>query len=290
MTTSNPYLITGPALVSFSGGRTSAYMLHEIIRAHGGQLPDDVKVAFANTGKEREETLRFVHECGSRWGVHVHWLEWRNAKPCFEEVGYNSAARDGEPFDALIAKKKRLPNWQERWCTEYLKVRAIAAFATKQEWRQGAYAEIIGLRSDEGVRVLRALNNANFKWDRRKKQEVPRVPPRDVRFPLAKAKVTKRDIMEFWKAQPFDLALEPYEGNCTVCFMKGRGIRKRIIRNDPSVAEWWNHHEQARGGYFDRHDSVQDLIDEVANTPELFDEVDGFEYDTECGLLCAPEA
>jgi hypothetical protein len=37
---SNPYLINGPALVSFSGGKTSAFMMHEILRAHGGTLPD----------------------------------------------------------------------------------------------------------------------------------------------------------------------------------------------------------------------------------------------------------
>jgi 3'-phosphoadenosine 5'-phosphosulfate sulfotransferase (PAPS reductase)/FAD synthetase len=104
------YLIEGPALISFSGGRTSAYMLWRILQAHGGQLPADVVVAFANTGKEREETLRFVHECGSRWGVRVRWLEFRKrAGPLaerYEEVGFNSASRNGEPFAALIAAKK----------------------------------------------------------------------------------------------------------------------------------------------------------------------------------------
>ena len=75
--TENPYRITGPALISFSGGRTSAYMLWHILDAHDGKLPDDVHVCFANTGKEREETLRFVHECATRWGVRVRWLEWR---------------------------------------------------------------------------------------------------------------------------------------------------------------------------------------------------------------------
>jgi 3'-phosphoadenosine 5'-phosphosulfate sulfotransferase (PAPS reductase)/FAD synthetase len=75
----NPFLVQGPAVISFSGGRTSAFMLHEILAAHGGALPSDIIVGFANTGKEREETLRFVHECGSRWNVDIHWIEWRNA-------------------------------------------------------------------------------------------------------------------------------------------------------------------------------------------------------------------
>ena len=153
------FAIAGPALISFSGGRTSGYI--EVLRAHGGTLPDDVKVAFANTGKEREETLRFVHECGLRWGVKVHWLEWRDAKPCFDEVGYNSASRAGEPFAALITKKKRLPNWKERWCTALLKVDVLTAFAAEQGWQPGAYAETIGLRYDEGFRLLRGIENAN---------------------------------------------------------------------------------------------------------------------------------
>src|SRR6478736_5735630 len=106
----NPYLITGPALISFSGGRTSAYMLRQILDAHGGKLPDDVHVCFANTGKEREETLRFVHECATRWGVRVRWLEFRSdrkrlpVEQRFAEVGYNSASRAGEPFEEIIRR------------------------------------------------------------------------------------------------------------------------------------------------------------------------------------------
>lgn len=124
----DPFIIPGPTLWSFSGGRTSAYMLWRGLQAYGGTLPEDHVVIFANTGKEREETLRFVHECATRWSVKVHWLEWRNAKPCFEEVGYNSAARNGEPFAALIAKKKYLPNAVTRFCTQELKIRTMRDF------------------------------------------------------------------------------------------------------------------------------------------------------------------
>ena len=61
------YKIQGPAIISFSGGRTSGYMLYHILEAYDGKLPDDVVVAFANTGKERSETLDFVNDCSGYW-------------------------------------------------------------------------------------------------------------------------------------------------------------------------------------------------------------------------------
>ena len=80
------YRVEGPALISFSGGRTSGFMLWHILDAYDGKLPDDVHVCFANTGKEREETLRFVHAFGE-WCLDVvmrgsegwakPWKYWR---------------------------------------------------------------------------------------------------------------------------------------------------------------------------------------------------------------------
>lgn len=300
-------------------------MLRQILDAHHGQLPPDVHVAFANTGKEREETLRFVHECGSRWGVPIHWLEWRSTPvralgtkslaawldandperrmvvPAgFEQVGYNSASRAGEPFGALIAMKQRLPNWKERWCTEFLKVGVLTALAESFGWSAGGYKEIIGLRNDEGHRILKSLANANFCWDRKLKKEVPRVPPRLVCHPLANAKVVKSDVLRFWlgatgrmesgdRPQDFDLDLQPWEGNCSLCFQKKREQRKRIIRDAPGIADWWNRQEIERDQFFDRRNRVQWLIDEVRRSPELGDDDLVEEHDAECGLHCAPD-
>jgi len=49
----DPFKITEPTCISFSGGRSSAYMLWRVLRSNGG-LPDGSVVCFANTGKEEE--------------------------------------------------------------------------------------------------------------------------------------------------------------------------------------------------------------------------------------------
>src|SRR5215472_14822862 len=260
----DPYRVEPPALVSFSGGRTSAFMLHEILRAYGGELPPGVVVAFANTGKEREETLRFVHECGTRWGVHVHWLEWRDGEISFEEVGYNSAARAGEPFQSLIESKQRLPNGAgQRWCSEYLKVRPMHDLMRSLGLGEpGAYLEAIGLRNDEGHRILKGFARAE-KDGRR------------ICYPLANAKVSKRDVLAFWwgpdrrwetrqAVQGFDLDLPPLWGNCDLCFVMGAEVRRRRIQAEPAVAGWWRGMEDRRGATFSMRESVADLERQAA--------------------------
>jgi len=59
---SDPFKIEEPTVISFSGGRTSAYMLWRVLQSNNG-LPDEAIVCFANTGKEEEATLQFVHDC-----------------------------------------------------------------------------------------------------------------------------------------------------------------------------------------------------------------------------------
>jgi predicted phosphoadenosine phosphosulfate sulfurtransferase len=58
----NPFEITEPTCISFSGGRTSGLMLYKVLEANNGLLPDDAIVCFSNTGKEDEKTLEFVRD------------------------------------------------------------------------------------------------------------------------------------------------------------------------------------------------------------------------------------
>ena len=87
---SDPFKIIEPTVISFSGGRTSGYMLWRILQSNQG-LPDDAIVVFANTGKEDEVTLRFIEDCSVNWQVPIVWLEFIADKPGFQVVNYANA-------------------------------------------------------------------------------------------------------------------------------------------------------------------------------------------------------
>jgi 3'-phosphoadenosine 5'-phosphosulfate sulfotransferase (PAPS reductase)/FAD synthetase len=54
-------------LISFSGGRTSAFMC-KLILSSPKYANSKKLILFANTGKENEETLKFVNKCDKEWG------------------------------------------------------------------------------------------------------------------------------------------------------------------------------------------------------------------------------
>lgn len=221
----DPFHITGPATIAFSGGRTSAYMLWRILQAHGGELPPDVVVQFSNTGKERIETLDFVAECARHWNVHVTWLEYLADGPGFQIVNHNSASRKGEPFEALIGKRRFLPNGVTRFCTQELKIRPA------QKWVEHTFGwerwtNVIGFRADEMRRVERACaRGGKDRWH--------------TIAPLATAGIVKADVMAFWRQHDFDLQLQPHEGNCDLCFLKNRAKLREIMYDRPDLAPWW---------------------------------------------------
>ena len=224
----NPYRVPRPAVISFSGGRTSAYMLRKIVDAYGGRLPDGVWVAFANTGMERPETLDFVDVCGRAWGVEISWLEYLwDAPHRTRVVDFATASRNGEPYAALIDRKGFVPNPTLRACTTFLKRDRIESYARHRLGLKRWHA-VIGLRADEQRRVLRmrAMNCGS------------RTGAHAV-LPLADAGVREADVLDWWKEQPFDLGIPSYAGNCTCCFLKGRAKLIRIIREDPTLADWW---------------------------------------------------
>jgi len=236
----NPYKTEGPALISFSGGRTSAYMLYHILQAYDGNLPPDLYVTFANTGKEMPETLDFIKDCEDHWGLKIHWLEMRifEEKPIYrtEEVTYETASRKGEPFAALIDRKKMLPNPLVRFCTTELKIHVMKRFMKERGYKE--WYNVVGLRYDEPRRV-----------SRQKSANENNVNPWESLMPLYDAKVTVQDVFKFWEDSNFDLNLPNHggktlAGNCDLCFLKGMKTTTMILKERPDLADWWAEQEE----------------------------------------------
>lgn len=232
---SDPFKIDSPTCISFSGGRTSAYMLWRVLQSNGGKLPTEAVVCFANTGKEAEETLVFVRECSERWNVPIAWVEWLPSYPGFRLVDFNSASRNGEPFAALITKRKFLPNPISRFCTSELKIRAMHRYLKSLGWRDGdgCWDQMVGIRADEQRRVAKIRARPS-----------PETVRETMCMPLADASVSVQDVGGFWEAQPFDLGLKTVngrtlEGNCDLCFLKPPFQRLALIKKRPEFAVWW---------------------------------------------------
>lgn len=232
------FKIEGPAVISFSGGRTSGYMLWRILQAHQWILPDDVKVIFANTGKEMPETLDFVRDCGPHWNVPIHWVEYRaktDDGKQFAVVNYETASRNGEPFAAVNIDRTYLPNPVARFCTVELKVRVMHRFI-KSAFGFEEWTSCIGMRADEQRRVAKLSNAYEGNYE--------------TRFaPLARAGITVADVCEFWGNQIFDLKLpnmngRTMHGNCDLCFLKPAKQVYSLIREQPNRALWWIKQEQ----------------------------------------------
>lgn len=209
----NPYLLPdGNVHITVSGGRTSAYLLHNLLEANGG-IPDRARVIFANTGREDPRTLDFVQQIGQRWSVDITWVQYTSDEPWFEIVNHNSAARDGEPFEAMIKHKRYTPNGRKRICTEQLKVRAAKRLLVACGWTE--WTKSIGIRADEPHRF-----------------EQPDQPREKIWMPLIPAGVTKPMVLDFWRRQPFNLP-EGVDSNCRLCFQYGLVQLSRQMRENP---------------------------------------------------------
>jgi 3'-phosphoadenosine 5'-phosphosulfate sulfotransferase (PAPS reductase)/FAD synthetase len=259
---SDPFKITEPTCISFSGGRTSAYMLWRVLHSGGGQLPCQAVVCFANTGKEDEATLKFVQACADNWNVEIHWVEYQQESPKYKVVTFESAARNGEPFEALINKKSYLPNPVARFCTEELKVKAINRYI--EDLGIEDISTMVGVRADEPRRL-------------------PKLRLRGLSVPLADAGVTQHDVQSFWRSQSFDLDLTFRNGvtalgNCDLCFLKGPDQIMGLIKDNPERATWWAKQEKAINATFrsDRasYSQMQNFMD---NQADMFNNEGGIE-------------
>ena len=216
---------------TFSGGRTSAFM-GQFIKNYSKYDEFDKVFIFANTGKEREETLQFIDKCDNKWNLNVVWLEAdviheKGVGTSYKIVDFNSASRNGEPFEEML-KKYPIPTNYGSNCTRELKLAPINKYI-----KSLGYTEVytaMGIRWDERHRMSNTAKEQN------------------IIYPLINdIRVDSKFIRSWWDNQSFDLELKDYEGNCDLCFKKSTKKRLTIIKENPNIADWWKRMEETYG-------------------------------------------
>jgi hypothetical protein len=257
-------------LVSFSGGETSGYMLSWILKNWSNKY--EIKVVFANTGQENEETLLFVQKCSEYFKVEVIWVEAvvnpENRKGTTHKiVNFETASRNGEPFEAVIAKYG-IPNPATPHCNREMKLNAINSYMKSIGWKK--YYSAIGIRVDEFDRM-----NAKRK-------------ERRLLYPLISEKpMSKAKINQWWNLQPFRLKLKGYQGNCKTCWKKSDAKLYTLINENKSQFDFFEQMENkyssfipesriklmtergeeipTKTNFFRKNRSVADLVKEAEN-------------------------
>jgi len=210
--------------ISFSGGRTSAFMTKWML----DNVQDDydkIIVVFANTGQENEETLRFVNQCDKQWGLSVVWVEAvvdfrKNKGVTHHVVDFSSASRKGEPYIEVI-KKYGIPNMSYPHCNRDLKLAPLHSYAKELGWKKGSYETAIGIRIDEMDRVSSKMVEEK------------------IIYPLVEnKKMTKEMISIWWSKQSFNLNLKEHEGNCKWCWKKSKRKLLTLAKDTPEIFDF----------------------------------------------------
>ena len=216
---------------TFSGGRTSAFMSQYILNSSKYDNFEKIFI-FANTGKERKETLDFINKCDSQWNLNIIWLEakineTKGVGTSYNIVDYKNADRTGKVFERML-KKYPLPNAFASNCTRELKLKPIEKYV--KDLGYDSYTTALGIRYDERHRKsLKAKENK-------------------IIYPLCDdIKVDGAFIRKWWERQTFDLKLKDYEGNCDLCFKKSVRKRMTLIKENKDIAKWWINMESKYG-------------------------------------------
>lgn len=219
-------------VVSFSGGRTSAYMSYWLKRNKSEEY--NLHFVFANTGREDERTLDFVLDCDANFNLNLTWLEAvthkGERKGCTHNVvSFDTADRKGRVFEEVI-QKYGIPNKAYPHCNRELKLNPIKSWMKESGLKDAHTA--IGIRADE-------IDRMSIKTEENK-----------LIYPLISMNpMTKAAVIKWWKDQPFgfDLDVPEHYGNCITCFKKSDRKLMTIAKRDGKQFKWADDMERKYG-------------------------------------------
>lgn len=221
-------------VVSFSGGRTSAYLTIKAIKMFNG----DVDVVCMDTGAEHPKTYDFIKRFSkyikTMYRLDITFLRTDFSSPLGEgnsyfDVGVNGIGPDIKPFKEMV-KKYGVPYIGGMFCTDRMKLVPFTKYC-QEKYGRGNYETWLGIRADEPKRLK---------------------PKNGIRYLAEISDFEKSDILDYWSKMPFDLEIPEQLGNCVFCPKKSNLKLAAAQRDEPEL-----YHEFLEMLYSDdvRHDN-----------------------------------
>ena len=267
--------------VSFSGGRTSAYMCWWMLE----NKADDYEFifTFANTGQEHEKTLEFVDKCDKHFGLNLVWLEAvvnpeKGKGTRHKVVTYETASRNGEPLESIVRKYGLFNAQSYPHCTREAKLAPMNSY--RKQLGLGGSLFAVGIRADEIDRMS------------------PSAMEQGLCYPLiTMTQATKPQIIHWWSEMPFDLEIPNHMGNCITCHKKSNRKLMTIAKHEPERFDFFASLERldTTRKLFRGQRSTQDILEAskkpfkefVDHKPELQTELfDPMDLESDCGAGC----
>ncbi|BET96484.1 phosphoadenosine phosphosulfate reductase domain-containing protein [Xenorhabdus taiwanensis] len=205
-------------VVSFSGGRTSAYLVYlmEQRRKQG----EDVRYVFMDTGAEHPFTYKFVRNVVNFWDIPLVVLQAdinpqlgaSNGYIIWEPKDIQTRMPILKPFTEMV-KKYGTPYIGGAFCTDRLKLRPFRDYCN-DHFGRGNYQTWIGIRADEPRRLTRKDG---------------------VSYLADISDFDKQDILDWWKGQLFDLTTPEHLGNCMFCIKKSSKKLGLACQDEPMM-------------------------------------------------------
>lgn len=219
-------------VVSFSGGRTSAYLVWLILfliksgwwaKNIGGK----VYFIFMDTGVEHPKTYEFIKKCVEHFGIELICLRGNFNQDIGEGHAYEVIGVDEIDYDpvngpyAQLVKKYGLPTISSAWCTSRMKEETHDKYCNDR-FGAGNYVTWLGIRADEPRRLKIGKSQS-------------------IRYMAEITDFEKSDVLDFWRKMPFDLGIDEHLGNCVFCFKKSHSKIALAARDEPKLfMDWLN--------------------------------------------------
>ena len=208
-------------VVSFSGGRTSAYLCKVMIDTYGR---DNVDFIYMDTGAEHSKTYEFIRNVNREFGLDLVCLRGDFNQPLgkghqYDIIDIENIKPDLEPYRAMV-NKYGTPTVASGWCTSRMKEETHDKYCN-DVYGKGNYETWIGIRADEPKR----LGGVGKK--------------KSLRYMAEVTDAEKQDVLNYWSKMPFDLNIDEWLGNCVFCFKKSNLKLAAAQRDEPELYIKW---------------------------------------------------